>query len=295
MDISVLLQQEITIIEKYLDTILPKDSEYPQEMNKAIRYSVFAGGKRIRPVIMRSVCRAIGAAPDLTLPFAAAIEMIHTYSLIHDDLPCMDDDDLRRGKPTNHKVFGEAKALLAGDALLTAAFSIITHYSAVSAEQTIAVIRTLSEAAGPDGMVGGQFMDIDMEHAADNRSADVLEYIHSHKTGALIRAAAVIGGITAGIHGAAIRSISDYGTNLGKAFQIVDDILDVTGDIRSMGKTIGKDAEQEKFTYVSLYGLKRAQEKAQEVTGVCYEILKQLPYDTKELQALTAYLLERVN
>lgn len=293
MDFSSVLQKEIAVVNAYLDTVLPKESEYPQELHRAMRYSVDAGGKRIRPILMRCVARAGGIDPDIVLPFAAALEMIHTYSLIHDDLPCMDNDDLRRGKPTNHKVFGEAKALLAGDALLTAAFSVAVRHSSLSAADTMECIRVLAEAAGPSGMVGGQFIDIDMEHDLQSRSSAVLEYIHSHKTGALIRVAAEIGAIAAGVGVRERERFVAYGTHLGKAFQIIDDILDVTGDSEAMGKTLGKDAAQEKFTYVWLYGVEKAQEKAREETDACYALLATMQCTTDELQALTRFLLER--
>lgn len=292
MDFTSRLSAEISVINAYLDTVLPQESDYPHELHRAMRYSVDAGGKRIRPILMRCVTRACGADPDTVLPFAAALEMIHTYSLIHDDLPCMDNDDLRRGKPTNHKVFGEAKALLAGDALLTAAFSVAAHSSLTSAD-TVECIRVLADAAGQNGMVGGQFIDIDMEHNTGARSPEILDYIHSHKTGALIRVAAEIGAIAAGVGTRERDDFIAYGTHLGKAFQIIDDILDVTGDPTAMGKTLGKDAAQEKFTYVWLYGVEKAQEKAREETEACFTVLNAMPYNTDELQALTRFLLER--
>jgi len=230
----------------------------------AMNYSLLAGGKRLRPVLLLESCHLCGGEPKSALPFACAIEMIHTYSLIHDDLPCMDDDSLRRGRPTNHKVYGEATAVLAGDALLTAAFEIALAAPDVLPERALAACRCLADAAGAAGMVGGQILDI----AGEGRTLTLseLEELQGLKTGALIRAAAEMGCILAGGSDLERNALRRYAHKLGRAFQIRDDILDVTGDETTLGKTIGSDSRDGKTTFVSLKGLEDCQALVEQLT-----------------------------
>src|SRR5437867_3034428 len=227
-----------------------------------MRYSVMAGGKRLRPILVIAGCEAVGGQAEHVMPTACALELIHTYSLIHDDLPAMDDDDYRRGRLTNHKVFGDAMAILAGDALLTLAFRLIaSNVDAAADARVIAdVVAEVAEAAGTDGMVGGQVVDIESE--GKTVSADTLDYIHTHKTAALIRASLCAGAVIAGAAPAQLTAITACGEALGLAFQIVDDILDVEGNSEELGKTAGKDAQQQKATYPAFHGIEASREKA---------------------------------
>lgn len=234
------------------------------DLREAMEYSLMAGGKRIRPVLVLESCRMCGGDPELALPFACALEMVHTYSLIHDDLPAMDDDDLRRGRPTNHMVYGEATAILAGDALLTAAFQTLTQAD-LPPQQVVDGVACLSLAAGPDGMVGGQALDM----AGEGRSLTQgeLEQLQSLKTGALIAAAAELGCIAAGGSQEQRAAVRKYAQCLGRAFQIQDDILDVTSTEEELGKPTGSDRENEKSTFISVLGLDRSRELVQELTA----------------------------
>ena len=233
------------------------------DLREAMEYSLMAGGNRIRPVLVLETCRLCGGDPELALPFACALEMVHTYSLIHDDLPAMDDDALRRGRPTNHVVYGEATAILAGDALLTAAFQTLTQAN-LPPQQVVDGVSCLSQAAGPEGMVGGQALDM----AGEGRSLTQgeLEQLQSLKTGALIAAAAELGCIAAGGNPEQRAAVRQYAQCLGRAFQIQDDILDVTSTDEELGKPTGSDRENEKSTFVSVLGLDRSQELVQELT-----------------------------
>ncbi len=233
------------------------------EIYEAMRYSLFAGGKRLRPVIMIMTAKMLGCGPERVMPFACAMEMIHTYSLIHDDLPAMDNDDLRRGKPTNHKVFGEDMAILAGDALLTKAFEVASGYDGgADSSSVLRAMGVLARCAGADGMVGGQVIDI----KSHDEDLELLRHLHSLKTGAIIRASGVIGAILSGADEEQIKAVDDFCLNLGIAFQIQDDILDVTGSEEELGKPIGSDAENNKSTYITLCGVNRAMELAEEYT-----------------------------
>jgi geranylgeranyl diphosphate synthase type II len=227
-----------------------------------MRYSLLAGGKRIRPVLALATAGAVGARPDDVLPLAAAIELIHTYSLIHDDLPAMDDDDYRRGRLTNHKVFGEAMAILAGDALLTLAFEVLsTRLPIADADRKVRLIAELSQAAGTmGGMIGGQVADLEAEHT--QASLATLEYIHRSKTAALITASVVAGGLFAGADDSTVEKLRSFGQSIGLAFQIVDDILDLTQTSEQLGKTAGKDMAAEKSTYPALFGIEESRKKA---------------------------------
>lgn len=258
------MQKYIEKVDRALHAYLTVKDNPQSELYEAMAYSLFAGGKRLRPVIMMMTAAMLGKNPEIVLPFACAIEMIHTYSLIHDDLPAMDNDDLRRGKPTNHKVFGEAEAILAGDALLTFAFETAAKCPTdeISPGAILAATAELARAAGADGMAGGQIVDI----KSRNEDEELLKYLHSLKTGALIRAAGVIGGILCGADETRLRAISDFCSNLGIAFQIQDDILDVEGSEAELGKPIGSDAENDKSTYVTLFGIEKAREMAAKYT-----------------------------
>ena len=259
---------------------------------QAEQYSLFAGGKRIRPVLVLEFCRMFGGNDEVALPFACAVEMIHTYSLIHDDLPCMDDDDLRRGKPTNHKVFGESTALLAGDALLTGAFEITASNVAAGAETCAKATAYLASCAGRYGMVGGQIMDLTGE--GRKLTLDELLRLHSLKTGALMSAAAVLGALAAGVtfQDPRMEDVVTYAEKIGLSFQIVDDMLDLTGDSTTLGKNVGVDAEHEKNTFMSFYSLEEARFYAERLTADAVAALRKYP-DSDALCTLAQWLLNR--
>lgn len=256
-----ILRSRAARVEAYLAGCL-KERAIPHTLAKAMRYSLLAGGKRLRPVLCLSCARLCGQEEEDALPFAGALECIHTYSLIHDDLPAMDNDDLRRGKPTSHKVFGEAAAILAGDALLTEAF-VLAAAAPLPARRIVPALAELARSAGAEGMVGGQMLD--MEYTGLTRvSLEELAGMHALKTGALIRASCLCGGLLAGAGPQEITALARYGAALGAAFQIVDDILDVTGTEEQLGKRVGSDAARGKPTYPSLLGLERSREQALE-------------------------------
>lgn len=260
----------------------------------AMRYSIQNGGKRIRPMLTLEFCRVCGGDPLTALPFACAVEMIHTYSLIHDDLPCMDDDDLRRGKPSCHKKFGESYALLAGDGLLTLAFETLTKANAVSPQNIVRAVRVLSDFAGVNGMIGGQVIDL----LAEEKQADyeTLQRIDSLKTGALIKSAVLLGCIAADVQEEAVLSAAEtYAENIGFAFQVVDDILDVTSDTDTLGKPVGSDAKNAKSTFVSLLGLEACKSLANRLTENAVQALDAFPRDTEFLKELANQLAVRKN
>lgn len=287
------LKSYIELIENKLRFYNPQPDNLQNNIYKAMNYSLEAGGKRLRPVLLLEFCRVCGGNIDEAMPFACALEMIHTYSLIHDDLPAMDNDDLRRGQPTNHKVFGEAVAILAGDALLTKAFHIMASANMENKANHIKAIEYMSNAAGTEGMIGGQIVDIENENKP--ASIETLRYMHSLKTGALIKAACVIGGIVAGASDKTLKILSDYAENLGIAFQIRDDILDVTGNEEELGKPIGSDAKCNKSTYVSILGIDEAKELCSEYTEKALVCLSELKADTGFLEDFTKSLLTRNN
>ena len=255
------LQDRQKIVEEALEHYLPGENNIPDDIYKAVRYSVFNGGKRIRPILCLAAADAVGGDLGSVIPIACALELIHSYSLIHDDLPAMDNDDFRRGKPTCHKVFGEDIAILAGDALLTEAFVLLSRTEKVrlSAEKRLTVIQEIAQAAGIDGMVGGQALDVLSEKFVPDEKT--LREIHRRKTGALIAAAVKSGAIISGAPKEKIQALAEYGINVGLAFQIADDILNVEGDRELMGKETGSDAARGKLTYPSLMGLEKAKEK----------------------------------
>src|ERR1700691_3555234 len=249
-------QQDHATIEAGLQKLLPPDSTPPASIHTAMRYSVFAGGKRIRPILCYESAKLFAADPAGAIPVGCALEFIHTYSLIHDDLPALDNDDLRRGKPTNHKVFGEAIAILAGDALLTLAFQTLAS-AAIDPQRRLKIVGVVARAAGTDrGMIGGQVADIEAEHKPVDSAG--LEYIHRSKTAALIRASVVAGALAGGAEQPDITRLIGFGENIGWAFQVVDDLLDVEESSAALGKTAGKDQAQQKATYPALYGLDKS-------------------------------------
>lgn len=274
--LELLLHRNAVLTENALRDIYTEDPDL-QILLDSERYSLFAGGKRIRPTLTLEFCRMFGGEESAALPFACAVEMIHTYSLIHDDLPCMDDDDLRRGKPTNHKVFGEATALLAGDALLTGAFELAASNSDAGADCSAKAVAYLANCAGRYGMIGGQIMDLEGEK--QQLTLDQLLKLHAMKTGALINASAVLGALAAGIsfRDPCMEAVVTYAENVGLAFQIVDDILDATGDSALLGKNVGMDAERQKNTFLSFYTAEEAQFYAERVTQDAIRAIRKYP------------------
>jgi len=265
-------------------------SACPDRLALAMRYSLLGGGKRTRPLLALLAAEACGADPEDALPAACALEMVHTYSLIHDDLPAMDDDDLRRGRPTCHKAFDEATAVLAGDGLLTLAFEIILRDTRPEAAARCAL--ALAEAAGPSGMVGGQMADLEAE-GRDDANVEALEAIHRRKTGALLRAALRMGGLVAGAPEASLRALDVYGHAVGLAFQIVDDLLDVQGDEAKLGKRVGKDSGLGKWTYPGLLGVEGSRARARQLADEAVAALAPLGGRGDRLRALAVQLLER--
>lgn len=260
-------EEDIALVEEHLRRYLVTKENYQKEIYEAMGYSLFAGGKRLRPVMTMEFCRMAGGKVEDAMPFGCALEMIHTYSLIHDDLPCMDDDDLRRGKPTNHKVYGEATAVLAGDALLTKAFEVAATYGlsqGIPAQRVAEAMGVLAYEAGTEGMVGGQVVDL----AAEEKAIDLeeLTYLENLKTSALFRAAARMGCVLGGATKEQLDGAAEFATKLGLAFQIQDDILDIEGDQTLLGKNIGSDVAQNKSTFVSLLSMEKAKEQVAELT-----------------------------
>ncbi len=283
-------------IEKALVSFLPEKDEYIKTVVSAMEYSLTAGGKRIRPMLTLQFAKLCGGSEECALPFACAVEMIHTYSLIHDDLPCMDDDDLRRGKPTNHKVFGEAAAVLAGDALLTLAFETVLSEKAAALNgfaKCAEAGRVLASCAGAEGMIGGQIIDIESENEARSISLERLRVMDEKKTGALIKAACLMGCISAGADETQKNAASRYAECIGLAFQIVDDMLDVTSDEATLGKPIGSDSANNKSTYVSLLGLDECKKLASRLTDEAISSLSVFSNGAEDLTALALSLRDR--
>jgi len=294
MDLAAELKRRAALVEAGLDRYVPPAATRPARLHTAMRYSLEAGGKRLRPVLLLGAAELFGAPPGFALPAAVALECVHTYSLIHDDLPCLDNDDLRRGRPTAHRAFDEATALLAGDALLTHAFALLAVEYAGRPGLAHALIRELAEAAGSRRLIGGQMEDVLAERKADATAAD-LEFIHLHKTAAMIEAALVMGGLAGAAPAAALDTLRRCGRALGLAFQIVDDVLDATADTATLGKTSGKDARAGKTTCVSLYGIEESRRRARNHTAEARAALGELPGDTAFLAALAASLVDRAS
>lgn len=283
-------------IEKELLSYLPEKDELIGNLVSSMEYSLTAGGKRVRPMLVTEFAKLCGGSEEAAMPFACAIEMIHTYSLIHDDLPCMDNDDLRRGKPTNHKVYGEACALLAGSGLLTLAFETASSEKAVSlngAEKCLSAVKVLAEAAGAEGMLGGQIIDLESE--GKKVTADHLRIMDAKKTGALIIASAKLGCISAGATEQQMQAAVTYAENIGVAFQIIDDILDITSSTEELGKPVGSDSENDKSTYAALLGIDECRRISRELTEKAVEALKVFENGTEILEKFAYYLLNREN
>lgn len=293
-DFSAYLRERKEIVDRALDRYLPAEDNFPQSIFKAVRYSVFAGGKRIRPILCMAAAEAVGGDIETILPFGCAIELIHTYSLIHDDLPAMDNDDFRRGKPTNHKVFGEALAVLAGDALLTEAFHLMTSTSAparLSSETRLSVINEIAKAAGHFGMIGGQVVDI--ESQGKKVDAETLHYIHTRKTGAMILVSVKAGAVLGGGDPAACECLAEYGRNIGLAFQIADDILDVEGDRKLLGKDTGMDRSLQKVTYPALMGLEQPKEQGRKLIEKALAAVSRFDHRAEPLRQIARYIIDR--
>ncbi|MCU1287354.1 MAG: farnesyl-diphosphate synthase [Acidobacteriales bacterium] len=290
------LESGCRTIDEALQRLLPSVDSYPQSIHRAMRHSVFAGGKRIRPILCMEAARAVSA--DSQLPqgveeLGSALEMLHTYSLVHDDLPALDNDDLRRGKPTCHKVYGEATAILAGDALQTYAYEVLSKLNC-PAEARVRIVEEISHGTGTiEGMIGGQVVDLESEHQKPD--AKVLEYIHRSKTGALITASLVSGGLYAGGSDAQIKSLREFGRAIGLAFQIVDDVLDVTQSSEQLGKTAGKDTASDKATYPALFGINESIRRADELVSQANESLEFFGARADTLKQLAAFLVQRKN
>ncbi|HEU4493737.1 MAG TPA: farnesyl diphosphate synthase [Rubrobacteraceae bacterium] len=279
--------------EKYLGGLRFTEEPRLEGLEEAMRYSMLAGGKRVRPTLCMEVAWVCGTEPARVLPSAAAIELIHTYSLIHDDLPAMDDDDFRRGRPTAHKEFGEATAILAGDAFFGEALTLITVHQVGSCEQILEVVRELADSTGVNGMVGGQIMDMDQTGVGAEVDLETLYMIHKYKTGALIKSSARIGAILAGAGEDEQTAVSMYASELGLCFQIVDDVLNATSTRDTLGKSAGSDAEQGKATFVGAYGLTGARREADKVLERALAALGRLDGDTSGLRDLAFFVRNR--
>ena len=289
-DFAAYLEASRQRVESALDAAL--GPERPESLREAMRYSLLAGGKRLRPILCLASCELAGGTSALALPTAVALEMIHTMSLIHDDLPAMDNDDLRRGRPTNHKVFGEANAILAGDALLTRAFEMVALRSpGVAPERLLRVLGELSLAAGVPGLVGGQVVDLESE--GRQVDLDTLEYIHLHKTGALLQASVLTGALIAGAADDLLAALRTYSRGIGLAFQIIDDILDLTASSAVLGKTAGKDLAADKTTYPKLLGLEESRRRAEALVRESKEALEPWLAQASPLVALADYITSR--
>jgi geranylgeranyl diphosphate synthase type II len=287
------MKERAAAVDAALERALPPDTDRPATLHRAMRYSVFAGGKRLRPVLVIAGAEAVGGRMDDVMPTACAMELIHTYSLVHDDLPAMDNDDFRRGVPTSHKVFGEAMAILAGDALLTLAFRLVAENfaSAGDPRRLRDVVVDVADAAGQGGMVGGQVVDLESEGRPV--SAEVVDYIHAHKTGALIRTSLRVGAVICGAGPAEVDALSVAGTRLGLAFQIVDDVLDVVASSAELGKTAGKDQVQQKATYPALHGVEASRARARALIAEAEAALVGLGPRAEPIRALGRFIVER--
>ena len=279
--------------EAYLEGLVFSEELRLAGLVEAMRYSMLGGGKRVRPTLCMEVADVFGAEPGLVLPSAAAIELIHTYSLVHDDLPAMDDDEYRRGRPTTHRKYGEAMAILTGDAFFGEALTLITVHQEGSCEQVLEVVRELARSTGVNGMVGGQVIDMDQTGVGEEADPETLHMIHAYKTGALIKSSARIGATLAGTTEDEQASISEYATELGLCFQIVDDLLNATSTREALGKSAGSDAEQGKATFVGVYGLSGAEREADKAAEKALSALASIDGDTSGLQELVLFVRHR--
>jgi len=290
-DLKQYLEMRSEAVNRALDRFLPKESTKPATIHKAMRYSLFAGGKRMRPALCLAAANACGGSEDAAMPLACAVECIHTYSLIHDDLPAMDNDDYRRGKLTNHKVFGEGIAILAGDALLTQAFEIAANFRPTTRYTHQQVFRELTHAGGSLQLIAGQVADLEGE--GKKLDAKELRYIHERKTSALLCCSVRLGGMSANCTTAQLNALTDFGYNVGLAFQIIDDILDITQTSEQLGKTAGKDTAAQKATYPSIVGMEKSRKIARQLTEKAFSALKIFRGKAQALEALAVYLLQR--
>ncbi len=282
-----------TKFEKTLDKALPKKNVRPATIHDAMRYSLFAGGKRLRPILCLASAEAVGGPVQNAFPLACAVECIHTYSLIHDDLPCMDDDDLRRGKPTSHKVYGEGLAVLAGDGLLTIAFELVARCPGWPRYKVADLVKELSQSSGSQGLIGGQVVDLESE--GKKISIEDLRYIHQNKTSALITSSIRLGAMSGNATSAQLKTLTLFGKSLGLAFQVIDDILDITQTSAELGKSAGKDLKVQKATYPSLLGMEGAQKEAARLTKQALNALKPLGKKGERLREIAEYMLARKN
>ncbi|WP_019504326.1 geranylgeranyl diphosphate synthase CrtE [Pleurocapsa sp. PCC 7319] len=290
-DLNNYLKQQKALVERALDQSIA--IARPEKIYEAMRYSLLAGGKRLRPILCLATSDLTGGTLEMAMPTACALEMIHTMSLIHDDLPAMDNDDFRRGKPTNHKVYGDDIAILAGDGLLAYAFEYVaTQTKNVNPENIIRVVARLGRTVGAAGLVGGQVLDLESEGKSEI-TAETLSFIHTHKTGALLEASVVSGAILANASEEHITRLSNYAQNIGLAFQIIDDILDITATDEQLGKTAGKDLQAQKATYPSLWGLEKSQAKAQELVDSAIAQLSIYGAKAEPLRAVAKYIVTR--
>jgi geranylgeranyl diphosphate synthase type II len=296
VDIHAYLDQQRQRVDQFLEQSLPDTLSDPQKLYESMRYSLLGGGKRVRPILTIAAAQALGYDNDAMLPFAASLEFVHTYSLIHDDLPAMDDDDYRRGRLTNHKVFGDGMAILAGDALLTMAFELCSQNEGghgLTVGQQLTIVRELAFGSGHQGMVGGQVMDIQ----AENQDVELphLQKIHSHKTGQLIRAAVRIGGIIGGASSAQLQSLTDYAEDIGLAFQIADDVLNMVGTREELGKDAGTDEKRGKKTYPSFFGIDGARQLGNECVERAVKRLEPFDHQADPLRRMATYIMSRRN
>jgi geranylgeranyl diphosphate synthase type II len=295
MDLKNYLKKMQEMVDESLESYLPQRDELPSSIHASMRYSVFAGGKRVRPILLLAACETVGGDMRKALPAACAMEMIHTYSLIHDDLPAMDNDDFRRGNPTNHKVFGEATAILAGDALLTEAFILLSnprYTEGLDPAGLLQVVHEIAVCSGSRGMIGGQVVDMESEGKEDIDLATVL-YIHTHKTGALIKASVKSGALLGGAKDAQLDAITRYAEAIGLAFQIADDILDIEGTTEQIGKDAGSDQARGKATYPAVMGLAESKRRAGELVDVAIESLSCFDEKADPLREIAYYIVKR--
>jgi len=295
MELKQYIKECCELVEIELENVLPQGDELPFSLHRAMRYSTFAGGKRIRPVLLLAACEAVGGDRCKGVAAAAAMEMIHTYSLVHDDLPAMDNDDFRRGNPTNHKVFGEAVAILAGDALLTQAFILLSRpemAAVVPSATLLKVIQEFASCAGSRGMVGGQVVDMESEGKHDI-DLPTVQYIHTHKTGALIKASVKVGALLGGASSNQLDALVRYGEAIGLAFQIADDILDIEGTTDELGKDAGSDQARGKATYPSVVGIGEARRRSAELLEMALQFIDGLDHRADPLREIARYVVTR--
>jgi geranylgeranyl diphosphate synthase, type II len=292
MDIGIYIAESRKLVDSYLERLLPAEDEEPSIIHRAMRYSVFAGGKRVRPILVLASGESLKGDRDMLLHLGAATEMMHTYSLIHDDLPALDNDDLRRGRPTCHKVFGDAMAILAGDSLLTRCFQVLADLPRLSDSTRVQIIREIAAATGTvNGMIGGQVVDLESE--GKPVSSQVLEYIHHSKTGALLAACVRCGAIAAGANKSELGALTEFGNKIGLVFQIVDDILDITSSSETLGKTAGKDEKAKKATYPAFYGIDASRQKARELVDSALKDIENFGDEAKYLRSLARFIISR--